>query len=117
MYNNEVMLSMEDFLAISTDYQKEKEAIRKKYRNYMIIGLFILGFSIIVLPLIMGVIMASSFDGYKFLPLFFIIALSLIVVGAVIAGINSNAMKKKPKELGIRYYQKYVSDFNAKHHK
>lgn len=103
MNNNEIMLSKEDYLAISTEYQAEKKAISKKYRKIMIVGLIIMGFGALVLPFIF-------YD-----PSSIFIPLIVIIVGSIICGVGVFALERIPKELGIKYYQRYVAEYNAKH--
>lgn len=106
------MMSKEDYLAVSTEYQKEKEALRKQYRNKMIIGMVILAIGIIVVPAILvPLVFDTDLTGFAV----FGISAVVITIGGIIAGVNASAMEKKPQELGVKYYQQYVADYNAKH--
>ena len=111
MNNNEILLSKEDYLASSTEYQNEKEQLRKKYRNIMIVGIVILVFSISVLPVIL---VPLAFQKEIHMLVVFFACSAVLAVGVTIAGVSSGNMKKKPEDLGNQYYQKYVAEFRAK---
>lgn len=104
------MLSKEDYLAISTAYQKEKEMICKKYRNIMIFGIVIIVLSITLVPAILIPLLFTT-D----LSIFSAMGIALLVatIGVIIAAISESYRKSKPEELGIQYYQKYVAEYNA----
>ncbi|MBQ9471680.1 MAG: zinc-ribbon domain-containing protein [Ruminococcus sp.] len=106
------LLSIEDYLAISKEYQSEKEAIRKKYRNMIIIGSIIIIFGIIILPLIL-VPLTIGYNSPLNTISAFLICMVVLISGVIVAATSDSAMKKKTKELGVKYYQEYVQNHNS----
>ena len=111
MYNNEQLLSKEDFLALSEDYQKEKAAIKKKYKKQQFIGgaIFVFG---MILTFIMIPIAFDS--GISMLSVIFIGAI-VWGTGIVVLATGSSKSQKVPEEIGVKYYQRYVAEYNAHH--
>ena len=113
MSNNETMLSKEDYLALSTEYQNEKQIISKKYNLMMWLGFGFAFLCAIIIPIIFVPISFYNGNTYGDFVSLLIITFVLVIAGGVVGGIGASKKDKETKELGIRYYQKYVNEYNA----
>lgn len=98
------ILSKEDFLSLSAEYENEKKKLRRMYRNKLIIGLILLGLSVFILPFILVLIIQQVL-----IPL--IVCILGITVSCIFLGVNESTNKKRIDELGNNLYRKYISDF------
>ena len=104
--SGDFMMSKDDYLALSQDYQQEKEILRKKGRNKLIIGMILMVIGILVAPFILIPITFDS--GMSGLAVFGICML-IVLVGVVTAATGHLGTKRKIKDSGVRYYQQYAS--------
>ena len=113
MNHNDILLSKEDYLALSEEYQKEKAQIKKQCGKQQIIGGIVMGIGIFVIPFLLIPIFLNSG-----MSMWGVIVIGMIVMGVGIAILALAAQKgeKLPEEVGVKYYQRYVAEYNATHH-